>query len=291
MNQIIYTTFNRLAKVILKLPSFFISKKHKKRYRKTINDLFVPKLDTNLYQKIPKILSCSETLNLIVNEKKSIARFGDGEFNIILKRKASNHFQEANVELKEKLKEVLLSPHDKCLTALNSYIKERGIPKGSRWDLWKRKYLKRLIAFLNSEYLYADALCFCHKSFKAGFLLQIKQIWDSRDIVLITGKGSTFILDDRLFGNSNSIEIIYTKAINAFNEYEKIINKVKALPQSKLILISAGMTATCWAWELSKHGYQVIDIGHISNYYLESIGEAKNIEQQRQEGLFTDGNR
>ena len=59
-----------------------------------------------LFESI-KIKSRDETLNEIIKNKKSIARFGDGEFSIIFGRNIS--FQKYNETLKDKLIKVLNS--------------------------------------------------------------------------------------------------------------------------------------------------------------------------------------
>jgi hypothetical protein len=50
------------------------------------NQIYEKKIISNMKEKYPRVLSTSETLELIVKKKKSIIRFGDGEFNIILGR-------------------------------------------------------------------------------------------------------------------------------------------------------------------------------------------------------------
>ena len=53
------------------------------------------------------ILSQEETLDEIIKYNRSISRFGDGEFNIILGKRIG--FQEVNMKLIKKLKQVLKS--------------------------------------------------------------------------------------------------------------------------------------------------------------------------------------
>jgi hypothetical protein len=53
------------------------------------------------------ILSPEDTLNEIINNNRSISRFGDGEFKLMLGQKIG--FQEVNKKLIKKLKKVLKS--------------------------------------------------------------------------------------------------------------------------------------------------------------------------------------
>lgn len=57
--------------------------------------------------KKPKVLSCTETLDELVNSNKSICRYGDGEFNIIFGE--SIPFQKYDVNLQKRLKDILIS--------------------------------------------------------------------------------------------------------------------------------------------------------------------------------------
>jgi len=45
-----------------------------------------------------------------------------------------------------------------------------------------------------------------------------------------------------------------------------------------LCLIAAGPTACVLAADLSARGYQALDIGHLTNCYLEYLGEASKPE-------------
>ena len=59
--------------------------------------------------------------------------------------------------------------------------------------------------------------------------------------------------------------------------------------ENSIVLLSLGLTATCLAYDLAKKNIWAIDIGHITNYYLEQIGELENIEKLRVNQKFVDG--
>ena len=50
-----------------------------------------------------------------------------------------------------------------------------------------------------------------------------------------------------------------------------------------LVLLSLGPCATVLAYDLSKKGYQALDIGHLPNSYLEATGERKKPEEKNAE--------
>jgi glycosyltransferase family protein len=96
---------------------------------------------------------------------------------------------------------------------------------------------------------------------------RIKNIWDEREVVIVERKKRRLGVGNDLFENSKSIQRIICPSINAFSNYTEILNEVKKLDKSKLILIALGPTATVLAYDLSIAGYQAIDIGHIDIVY------------------------
>jgi glycosyltransferase family protein len=96
----------------------------------------------------------------------------------------------------------------------------------------------------------------------------IKQIWKDRDVYLVEGYSSRLGVGNNLFMGANSVKRILCPSQNAFSKYNEIIFKIEHLvPHNALILIALGMTATVLAYDLSKLGYQAIDIGHIDVEY------------------------
>ena len=70
-----------------------------------------------------------------------------------------------------------------------------------------------------------------------------------------------------LLNNANSIKRILVPAEEAYNKYDKIYKEAIKMDKKNLILIAAGPTATVLAYDLSKLGYQAVDIGHIDIEY------------------------
>ena len=99
-------------------------------------------------------------------------------------------------------------------------------------------------------------------------------MWDGRKVVFVVGKNGRFIFDDRLFGNIKQKEMVYVPATSAYSEYDRILGECKKFDSDYLFLIAAGPTAVVLAYDLSHLGYQAIDMGHISNCYLQYLGEA-----------------
>lgn len=70
-----------------------------------------------LEKALPTIVSAKETVEMIRKEKKSLSRFGDNEFELILGRERTN-YQTAKQELGVRLEQVLKSQNDRILVAV-----------------------------------------------------------------------------------------------------------------------------------------------------------------------------
>ena len=84
---------------------------------------------------------------------------------------------------------------------------------------------------------------------------------------MIEGEKTRFGIGNDLLNNTKSIKRILCPTRNAFKLYDKILNATLKFDKSYLILISLGPTATILAHDLTKHGYQAVDIGHADIQY------------------------
>lgn len=96
---------------------------------------------------------------------------------------------------------------------------------------------------------------------------------------MVEGEFTRLGIGNDLFDNCNTIKRIICPAQNAFSKYDEIYNSIKNESKEKLFLIALGPTATILAYELSKEGYQCIDIGHIDIEYMWFKKGCKNKEK------------
>ena len=228
--------------------------------------------------KIPNILSMEDTVNEIINNKKSVCRFGDGEFITLIGKSDEEYYkQKRNFILQKKLRETLTSKDENILVCLwdywgnldkyNDFHKKiaRMHLHNIREDIYKYLDFKKIYgnAFLSRPYIiYKD------RSNSKMYFNQLKKIWDLQDIVIIEGKYSRLGVGNNLFDNASSIERIICPAEASFDNYDEIFNYVtKNISKNKLILIALGMTATVLAHDLAKLGFWAIDIGHVDIEY------------------------
>ena len=225
------------------------------------------------------ILSDDITLNEIINNNKSISRYGDGEFTIMFGQALEFQNYHNNI-LKQKLIEVLNSNEQNLLIGLNIPYKEKDLEKltpfsRNYWIKYLNKYKIKIARLINKKKIYYSAtitrfyMRFKDKSFKTikKYINKLKKIWDQKNILIIEGEKSRLGIGNDLFNNTKSIKRIICPVKNAFKVYDKIIKEVQKLKENRLILIALGPTATILSYDLYKLGYQSIDIGHIDIEY------------------------
>ena len=86
-------------------------------------------------------------------------------------------------------------------------------------------------------------------------------------MIIVEGEKSRLGVGNDLFDNVKSIKRILGPNVEAFQYYQKIFQAINQYPQSYLILLALGPTATVLAYDLAKKGYQAIDIGHVDIEY------------------------
>lgn len=225
--------------------------------------------------RLPHILSIEDTLDDIIKHKKSVCRFGDGEFEALLGRE-SNFHQHPSSALSEKLKTVLTSNHPHILVCIYDFF-------GSlqKYNPYHRaiarehmaSFREKIYPYLNFEKSYGNAFIsrpyinLEDRSACAHIFDKLKQIWDKKDVVIIEGKFSKLGVGNDLFANAHSLQRVLCPPSAAFDKYDEILSFAKTLPKDKLVLLALGMTATALAFDLALEGFWAIDIGHIDIEY------------------------
>ena len=238
--------------------------------------------DYELYFFNPSILSKSETIRKIKDEGKSIARLGDGEFAAIVGQKRWN-FQDASDFLACKLKEVLKSDDDRLLIGLNPmfYMNLFDVQEDEADAV--RAYMRPMVRKLHADLLdgnkiYGNALF--HQIRNSEDVAELKKIWDRKYCVFVEGCQTRMGVGNDLFNNCAGIERILCPAENAIDRFDEIMNEVLKQPKDRLLLLALGPTATVLACELSKSGYQAVDIGHVDLIYegfVRKAGDFNNV--------------
>lgn len=266
-----------------------------KNYRSTI----MPTLDNLMYEiyaesetvqsQCPRIVEAEKTVEILWKERKSLARFGDGEFELMCGRRRAI-FQDADDELGRRLKEALRSENDSLLIAIaNNYGKlDRYTDEAAEAirSYLSSKVRKEHMELLEPERQYYDAylsrpyIIYRDKK-KAGIRFRnIKRIWEQQEILVVEGEYTRFGVGNDLLDNAARVSRVLVPGNNAFLKYDEIIDEVRKQGRDKLILAILGPTATVLAYDLSKEGYWIIDIGQLDveyEWYLRGVEERCDI--------------
>ena len=218
-----------------------------------------------------------ETVALIVNERRSLARFGDGEF-MWMAGAAMPSFQDYSPELAQDLIRAFTSPNDQLLI---------GIPYGffdasrcnlsarMHWEILKADFMPRLEAFVDRRRTYCDAsitrpyIDYHDRAFSASVFALLKRIWEGQDIVIVEGEKTKLGMGNDLFSNAKRIRRIICPAENAYHVLERIKASIRAhVAKGTLIVAALGPTASILAAQLCEEGYQLVDIGHVDVEYM-----------------------
>ncbi len=216
----------------------------------------------------PKIMSKEDTIQEIVENRKSIARFGDGEFGI-MNGVQRWRFQKRDEKLACRLKEVLHAKNNHILVGLSDIYGDMSTWESSAAN-GARIYLtpevrKQNYALLDRDRIYANTGI--SRSENRDEVRNQKRIWEGRDCVFIEGFQTRMGVGNDLFDNAKAIARILCPAESAFDRYEDIYNEALKQPKDKLILIALGPTASVLAYDLALRGYQAVDIGHADLSY------------------------
>jgi glycosyltransferase family protein len=264
---------------------FYSGKKHKQleefqyKLENMPYEIYDKIINNSFNIQIPNIKSIEETLDKIINEKCSIARFGDGEFSCM--RQSRIAFHDPSEGLAERLKEVLSSNLPNLLIGLPDCFGSLDCYVPYTQAFW-RKYMfkKRQMtysyldmnrvyynAFFNRYYLNYNKTDEHYQKCKT-YVKRLKEIWKNRDVVLLESQEARLGVGNDILDGAKSISrILFSPVRNAFNKYDQILSAFNGIDTDNLILLALGPTATVLAYDLCKKGYQAIDIGHISEEY------------------------
>lgn len=235
----------------------------------------------------PVIRSSEEAIEEILQNKKSLVRFGDGEFATMEGQIRAKFQTEVDQKLAERLYQVLRNKEEGVITAiadnygnldeytLNSQREIRAYMAPEVRESHRRLLLPGKVyynAYLSRPYaMYADKE---PEKLREKFL-RLRCLWEKRDCVFIEGEKTRMGVGNDLFDNAKSIVRILAPAQNAFRVYETLFAAAKQCKKDVLFLIALGPAATVLAYDLAMAGYQALDIGHLDleyEWYLKGQG-------------------
>ncbi len=217
--------------------------------------------------KLPKIINIKDSLNLLQETNKSLARYGDGEFKLMMGESIS--FQKYDEKLAGALQEIITNKNEKLFVGLPDVFGKCYSDYFRKVMIFCREFLYRYINFDN---IYVDSMLTRRLKFDSEqtgneYFLTIKKFWQNKDIIIVEGAGSRLGVGNDLFNGAKSIERILCPIKDAFSKYDEILTECLKQPTNKLFILALGPTATVLADDLSRKGYRALDIGHLDTAY------------------------
>jgi glycosyltransferase family protein len=224
--------------------------------------------------RVPKIMTVDETIDMLIKTNKSMARFGDGELNLMLGE--SIPMQKASPQLSNRLTEVFNSTDNGfCVAIVYALYHSKYNLTDINKHFWRYhgvKFRRAMEAFIDYDKLYGAAeMTLAYSYFKnynyQAYFDKICQIWDKKDIVIVCGKTVFDKIETNIFDNAASIEYVYTPSIDAFEQYDSILHECLQKNVSKPFILICGPTAKVLAYDLMKNNRRALDLGHIAKQY------------------------
>ncbi len=225
------------------------------------------------------ILNTRKTIDYVKKHNCSIARYGDGEFDLMYKGN-SEDYQKFSNELSVALIKVLENSSKNLLICIPyPMICVKGLKKHAKrfWKMWvyqgNGKITKNIVEKTGKNYVFGDSFVSrpytaykSRKKAKKAFSL-LRDLWKDKEILIVEGELTRMGVGNDLFSNAKSIKRILAPAENCFDSYSDILKSVLDVWNGELVIMALGPTATILASDLSKEGIQALDLGHIDIQY------------------------
>lgn len=262
LKNIIYLTKLNLKKTIIKNKLIEFS------YEEILENMLYFVHNSSISR--PKIYDADKTAIEIKMSDKSLARFGDGELEIINGNNIL--FQEYDEKLANRLKEILRNNQDELLVGIPyGYFYPKFDPNENQFykdfNLYRvPQYRHSFLQHIDLEKQYVDT------GFTGGGIEQtlydyIRTIWQDKKIITVGCQEADKAVHYDVYDNSAERIKIFTPNKHAFREYERILNDIKKYDSSYLVILMCGPTAKVLAADLSKLGYRALDLGHLAKGY------------------------
>lgn len=227
----------------------------------------------------PKIMSDMQTLKYIYENKCSIARFGDGELDLMYN--IGIKFQKADRKLSKRLREIACyKDYSKALICIpdiflsKKQLHDKFAADDAKWycknllatrGLWHKSFRNSFYGDANLSRFYVERN---DKNRVPAYVNELKKLWEGRDIVFVEGEKSRLGMGNDLFDNAKSIKRILCPSRNAFDKYDAILSTVLSYTTNEdLIICALGPTATVLSYDLSQNDRTALDLGHVDIEY------------------------
>lgn len=211
--------------------------------------------------RYPLVLNEFSTIDAVASGM-SIARFGDGELKVVYGYGYVR--EEPNTKLTQEIREVLLNPHPTCLIAIPTMD-----PAGPKYENWIR-HQRRFSRVLSPKRVYMSAFISRPDSSPwintLDYAQRAQKIWAGKRVVIVSEAKNSLLHTARLAAHKTTH--VGCPRFGAYAVIDELEEKAAAAYDGKpdVILISAGVTATCLANRLAKRGLHAVDLGSAGGF-------------------------
>ena len=225
-------------------------------------------------KKKPYILSMDKTIDFIVRNKLSVSRYGEGEFRKIFdvnykhKKRLLSAFQIESPKLLICVSGMIYSNICNLAKSCRHFYRWYGTNYGlqtTRLLGTKRKYGEACITRFYLDYKKKD---FDYKL--PNHILNMKKIWEKRNIIFVEGVHSKNGVGNDLYDNALSIRRILCPDKDSIEIVDKIKYCIlKHYKDDDLVLVSSGFAGSIICSELgATSNMQCVDIGNLDVEYI-----------------------
>lgn len=289
----IYGTYGELVKLAQKnMENNFRISNELEMIKWKINNFKYEILDPRLQEKkffYPNFRSNEETIRLIREEKKSLARFGDGEFSLAFHIQRQK-FQCIDEKLSERICQILSGEvPDNLLIGiadnygnLDKYNEQAALAIREYMTEDMREMHQKLLkhteiytdAYITRPYvMYKDA--FTENPQKRFQVL--KTIWNEKNVGIVEGAQTRLGVRNDLLSGCKAVKRIIAPPVNSFEKYDEILKACLDMANTvDLFLLAIGPSSGVLAYDLSGYGIQAVDVGHVDleyEWFLNGKGE------------------
>lgn len=221
-------------------------------------------------------LDFASTMERLARQDTSFARFGDGEFKVMLRADGNHKFQDVVPGIQDDLRAVIANDLGDRMVV--------GLPHLFNNPFWSNiwaNYYPQLRPMFGTATSYACA----HVTRPVYFRLwggqavtAWRKVWDGMKAVIVTGREAKFDLLPELFDNLDGAEFVRGPNTNAYAELDEL-ERAAIAAEADVVLISLGPAGTVLAHRLAREGVLALDIGHISASYKNVFAGEKRPEE------------
>lgn len=222
----------------------------------------------------PRVANAENSLNILLTQKKSLCRIGDGEFDCIFRKKIG--YQNADALLAKRLAEILRSTDPDIMVGIPDRFGDLSAFSQRSIVFWRGYLGKRrqaIYQLLDMDKQYYDTNMtrpyfeYEDKSAVPEYFKRFTTLWDQKNVLVVEGAQTKFGIGNDLLGNAASVRRIAAPPKNAWAKYDQILALAAEKAGDALVLAALGPTATVLCYDLAKKGIQAIDIGHLDIEY------------------------